>query len=98
MGSRVFQAVCCWVYFFFFCFGSVCGSSPLNRLRREVTSSRSMLISLSSAAVFASAIFLSSSISSSRFFRSVSSVLIFSTVFLKLLIEFPFVGFCICRF
>ena len=60
-------------------------SSPLKRRRNSFTSSRNMLISLSRALAFASAIFLSSSISSSKFPRSASNDLICSTVFLMLL-------------
>ena len=60
-------------------------SSPLKSRRNSFTSSLSMLISLSRALAFASAIFLSSSISSSKFPRSDSNDLICSTVFLMLL-------------
>ena len=60
-------------------------SSPVKRRRSSFTSSLSMLISLSRALAFASAIFLSSSISSSKFPRSASNDLICSTVFLMLL-------------
>src|SRR3989304_5808155 len=73
-------------YLFFFCPKSEFISSPLRRTRNDFTSSRSMVISLSSAFAFASAIRLSSSISSNRFFRSDSNALIRSIVLLKLLI------------
>jgi len=76
-------------YFFFFVLESASKSSPLKRSRNDFTSSRSMLISLSRALAFASAIFFSSSISSSRFLLSVSKALIRSIVFLKLLTSVP---------
>ena len=73
------------VYRFFFCPKSASSSSPLKRIRSDLTSSRSIVISLSSAFAFASAIRLSSSISSIRFLRSVSNALIRSVVLFKLL-------------
>jgi hypothetical protein len=73
-------------YLLFLRFGSSSVSSPLKRSRSSFTSSLSILISLSRALAFASAIFLSSSISSNRFSLSASSDLICSTVFLMLLI------------
>jgi hypothetical protein len=68
-------------------------SSPVKSRRSSFTSSLSMLISLSKALAFASAIFLSSSISSSKFPRSDSNDLIWSTVFLMLLM----VNLACCR-
>jgi hypothetical protein len=74
------------IYFLLLRLRSSSLSPPLKRSRSSFTSSLSMLISLSKALAFASAIFLSSSISSSRFSLSVSSDLICSTVFLMSLI------------
>ena len=74
-------------YRFFFCPKSAPNSSPLSRTRRDFTSSRSMLISLSKAFALASAMRFSSSISNRRFCRSLSSALIRSIVPLKLLIR-----------
>jgi hypothetical protein len=73
-------------HFLFLRFKSVSSFSPLKRSRNSFTSSRNMLISLSKALAFVSAIFLSSSISSSRFPRSASNALICSTVLFILLI------------
>src|SRR3972149_3761642 len=78
-----------WAHFLFLRFKSASSSFPLKRRRSSFTSSRSMFISLSKALAFASAIFLSSSISSIRFLRSPSKALICSTVLLILLITVP---------
>jgi hypothetical protein len=78
--------LCDFIYFLLFRLRSSSSSSPLKRSRSSFTSSLSMLISLSRALAFASAIFLSSSISSNRFSLSASSDLICSTLFLMLLI------------
>ena len=80
------MCLCDFIYFLLLRLRSSSLSSPLKRSRSSFTSSLSMLISLSKALAFASAIFLSSSISSSRFSLSVSSDLICSTVFLMSLI------------
>jgi hypothetical protein len=64
--------------------------SPLRRARKELTSFRNLPISLSNAFAFASAILFNSSISTGRFFRSVSNALIRSIVLLKLPIETAF--------
>ena len=80
------MCLCDFIYFLLLRLRSSSLSSPLKRSRSSLTSSLSMLISLSKALAFASAIFLSSSISSSRFSLSVSSDLICSTVFLMSLI------------
>jgi hypothetical protein len=74
-----------WLDYFFFFPELRSRSSPLRSNRRDFTSSRSIVISLSKAFAFASAMRFSSSISNSRFFRSVSNALIRSTVLLKLL-------------
>ena len=80
------MCLCGFIYFLLLRLRSSSLFSPLKRSLSSFTSSLSMLISLSKALAFASAIFLSSSISSNRFSLSVSSDLICSTVFLMSLI------------
>jgi len=88
-GAIVCREHQCPAYLLFLLLKSAASSSPLKRILSDFTSSRSMLISLSRALAFASAIFLSSSISSIRFRRSDSKALIRSIVDLKLLMTIP---------